>query len=61
MAHFLVLARGESIASARVVCVSADQGLVDKFLLELAGVDEDADVKHDEREPLRVVRGDDEE
>jgi hypothetical protein len=62
MANFLVLARGTSINTARVVAVSADGDLVRKFISELA--DENGDTEQadnpDSRKPLRHVTSDDE-
>lgn len=59
MANFLLLARGETINSARVVAVSADPGIVDRFLSELAG-DEAEPEEHTETTEscsLQVLRG----
>ncbi len=54
---FLSLYRGETITTARLVAVSSDREIVNKFIRELAG-----DEQHDEQpEPLQVVRGGDEE
>ena len=60
MTNFLILAKGETISTARVVAVSADRGIVDRFLSELAGEVEEGssehrDSLHTEREPLRLV------
>jgi hypothetical protein len=57
--NYLVLARGSSLSASRVLAVSADQALVNKFVAELVG---DAGEVEDqcepgERETLRVVPG----
>jgi hypothetical protein len=64
--NYLVLARGSSLGAARVLAVSADQQLVNKFVAELTGEAEYDTEKLEEYEPpsapgsLRVVRGDEE-
>jgi hypothetical protein len=64
MTNFLLLARGASIATARVVAVSADQALISKFIQELA----DGSARMETwagREPVKCLRpvqsGDEEE
>lgn len=59
---FIALYRGRTVADARLVAVTAEPSIVDRFTRELAGeVGEGAD-RHEpaEREALRVVRGDEE-
>jgi hypothetical protein len=58
LADFLMLARGETVGGARILVVSADKGLIERFIRELAGDDEEADDREEYR-PLAVVRGDD--
>lgn len=62
MRHFLLLARGESIGTARVVAVSADPSIVGRFVGELVGEAEDGEEigETEQREPLRLVPGGDE-
>jgi membrane-bound ClpP family serine protease len=60
--NYLVLARGTTLGAARVLAVSADQQLINKFVAELTGEAQQLDERSEpaEREPLRVVRGDEE-
>ena len=60
--NYLVLARGSSLGASRVLAVSADQTLVNKFVAELVGEADEADDQSEaaEREPLRVVPGEEE-
>jgi hypothetical protein len=60
MTNFLVLARGNSINTARVVAVSADRDLVRKFIGELAGEDDKEESKKESRSRLRLVTDGDE-
>lgn len=48
--NFLLLARGASLETARVLAVSADQRLVDKFVAELAGKNPIGEEPIDDRE-----------
>jgi hypothetical protein len=63
MANFLVLARGTSIKTARVVAVSADRDLVRKFVGAL--VDENCSAeqanKSENPKSFRLVTSDDEQ
>jgi hypothetical protein len=57
--NYLILARGSSLGASRVLTVSADQALINKFIAELLGeagkVEDESEPV--EREPLRVVPG----
>jgi len=59
--NYLLLAQGESIGTARVLAVSADQRLVGRFAREL--VDEESEPAQRQREraqqagPLRLLPG----
>jgi hypothetical protein len=55
--NYLVLARGNSLGASRVLAVSADQALVNKFVAELVGNAGEAEDQSEpvECEPLRVV------
>ena len=57
--NYLVLARGNSLGASRVLAVSADQALVNKFVAELVGNAGEAENQSEpvECEPLRVVPG----
>ena len=57
--NYLVLARGSSLGASRVLAISADQALINKFVAELVGEADDAEEQPEpvEREPLRVVPG----
>ncbi len=61
MTNFIALYRGPSVSEARLIAVSSEPEIVSRFLRELAGTDgpEEQD-EMTEREPLRVVRGDEE-
>jgi hypothetical protein len=59
--NFIALYRGPTVAEARLIAVSSDPEIVGRFMCELVGPDEAEE--HDtsaEREPLRIVRGDEE-
>jgi hypothetical protein len=60
--NYLVLARGNSLVASRVLAVSADQALINKFVAELVGEANEAEEcgQSTERKPLRVVRGEEE-
>lgn len=63
-ANFLALYRGESPESARLVAVASEPAIVEKFLRALAGETEDAQEECNEvaePQPLRVLRGGDDE
>jgi hypothetical protein len=57
--NYLVLARGDSLGASRVLAVSADQALINKFVAELLGAAGEADNQSEpvKCEPLRVVPG----
>ncbi len=57
--NYLVLARGNSLGASRVLAVSADQALINKFVAELVGEPGEVEEQSQpvEREPLRVVPG----
>jgi hypothetical protein len=57
LANFIMLARGESVRTARILAVSADQVLIERFIRELAGKDDKADESEDPW-PLPIIRGD---
>ncbi len=57
MANFLMLARGTSVGTAKLVAISADQTLIERFVRELIAEDTDVDDR-DERKPLKVVQAD---
>jgi hypothetical protein len=59
--NFIALYRGPSVAQARLVAVSSEPEIVDRFLRELAGV-ETPEERDDcgKCEPLRIVRSDEE-
>ena len=44
--NYILLARGTSLETARVLAVSADQQLVDRFVRELTREAEDDEPKH---------------
>jgi hypothetical protein len=59
--NFLLLAKGESVATARILAISADQRFIAKFLHELANEAEDAaegaeETESEQRSALRLVR-----
>jgi len=59
LTNFIALYRGPSVAEARLVAVSSDPEIVDWFMSALAGPHETEERSTStEREPLRVVRGD---
>jgi hypothetical protein len=47
--NFLLLARGASLEKARVLAVSADQPLINKFVAELTGEAENQDEELEKR------------
>jgi hypothetical protein len=55
--NYLLLARGDSLGTARVLAVSADQQLVQKFIAQLVDASDELEERSErvEREPLRVV------
>jgi hypothetical protein len=57
--NYLVLARGNSLGASRVLAVSADQALINKFVAELLGATGEPEDHSEpvECEPLRVVPG----
>jgi hypothetical protein len=57
--NYLILASGSSLGASRVLAVSADQALINKFVAELVGQAGEAEnqAKAVECEPLRVVPG----
>ena len=57
LTNFIALYRGESVATAKLVAVSSDRGIVAKFFRELAGNNEEA-IERPEPQALAVVRGD---
>jgi hypothetical protein len=61
MTNFIALYRGPSVTEARLIAVSSEPQIVDRFLRELAGVEasEERD-ESGERESLRIARGDEE-
>ncbi len=55
---FIALYRGQTVAEARLVAITAEPEIVARFIRELAG---EADGAEEQREPLRLVpRSDDE-
>jgi hypothetical protein len=62
LTNFIALYRGPSVAEARLIAVSSEPRIVDRFMCELAGPDEAEERgTSDEREPLRIVRGNEEQ
>jgi hypothetical protein len=57
LTSFIALYRGESVATAKLIAVSSEEGIVAKFLDELAGLAEQDD-EPEFRRPLSAVRGD---
>lgn len=56
---FIALYRGQTVAEARLLALSADPEIVGRFVRELAG---ESDERDDERsQPLQLVLGGDEE
>jgi glycerate-2-kinase len=53
--NYLLLARGESIGTARVLAISADQRLVGHFIREL--MDEEPEHGEPVQPPLHLVSG----
>ena len=59
--NFIALYRGPSVAQARLVAVSSEPEIVDRFLRELAGVETPEERDDSGKcEPLRIVRSDEE-
>jgi hypothetical protein len=59
--NFIALYRGRTVAGARLVAVTAEPNIVDRFLRELTGeADEENRDTLIDREPLRIVQGDEE-
>jgi hypothetical protein len=60
VANYLLLARGESLGTARVLAVSANPDIVDRFLHELAGESSasapSSDARKHEHAPRRPKR-----
>ncbi len=52
---FLALYRGQTVAEARLVAITAEPKIVARFVRELAGEAEGAE---EQREPLRLVERD---
>lgn len=54
---FIALYRGQTVSSARLVAVTAEPEIVDRFVRELAGeaVDGEEIGRTEQREPLRLV------
>jgi hypothetical protein len=59
LANFLLLARGETVATAEIMCVSANRDLVDRFVRELVGEPYEAEEQDADERALRLVQGDD--
>jgi len=59
VARFLALYRGESVTGARLIALSSEPSIVDRFIRELAGEGEE-ERDNAERQSLHVVSGDDE-
>ena len=59
LVNYILLARGGSLETARVLAVSADQTLIQKFVAELVSKSEESKVASEptEHKPLRVVPG----
>jgi hypothetical protein len=58
---FIALYRGPSVAEAQLIAVSSEPAILDRFMRELAGANEAEERGTTvEREPLRVVRDDEE-
>jgi hypothetical protein len=57
--NYILLARGGSLETARVLAVSADQTLIHKFVAELVSKSEESTEASEpiEHKPLRVVPG----
>ena len=62
MTNFIALYRGSSIAGARLIAVSSEPEIVDRFLRVLAGATDEPEERDDfrDREPLRLVERDEE-
>ena len=58
---FIALYRGQTVAEARLVAVTAEPEIVSRFARELAGETPNPEERGEltNREPLCVVRGDD--
>lgn len=56
---FIALYRGQTVAEARLVAVTAEPDIVKRFVRELADEPQGTD-KENTREALRLVRGDEE-
>ena len=62
MTNFIALYRGPTVTEARLIALSSDPEIVDRFMCELAGPDEAVERGTSaEREPLRIVRGNEEQ
>ena len=63
MAEFVALYRGRTVAEAKLVAVTAEPDLVARFIRELLGEPADSAERDASsgREPLRIVRGDEEQ
>ena len=55
--NYLLLARGGSLKTARVLAVSADQRIVEKFLAELANNTKAKNDQNSEQRELHLVPG----
>ena len=61
MTNFIALYRGESVAAARLIAVTSEPQIVERFLQQLAGTtDSEEPNAATGYEPLRVVQGDEE-
>lgn len=58
---FIALYRGRTVADAELVTVSAEPRIVRLLFDEITGDGKTGSEEHSEREPLHVVRGDEEQ
>ena len=65
MTNILALYRGRTVAEAQLVAVTTKPDVVERFIRDLVGDEDDAEGRNQEtpaeREPLRVLRADDEQ